>query len=229
MENKKVPNHLGIILDGNRRWAKEHHLPAIFGHKKGGETVKKVINLAIEKGVKILTLFVFSTENWKRSEREVNYLMDLLKRAFLNKEYIKEIYEKGIKVKIIGERDKFTNAFREKIKEIEELTKNNTNMILNFALSYGGRAEIVQAIKNIIEKKIPLEKINEETIKDNLWVSDVDLIIRTGKEQRISNFLIWQAAYSELYFSPKYWPDFSANDLELAFAEYARHQRRFGS
>ncbi len=229
MNNEKIPNHLGIILDGNRRWAKERHLPAIFGHRKGAETVKKIINIVREKGVKILTLFVFSTENWKRSQKEVNYLMSLLKKAFLNKEYIKEIYNRGIKVKIIGERDRFTNVFREKIKQIEDLTKDNKSMVLNFALSYGGRAEIVQAIKSIIEKKIPVEKINEETIKENLWISDVDLIIRTGKEQRISNFLIWQAAYSELYFSPKYWPDFSEDDLDLAFAEYASHQRRFGS
>jgi undecaprenyl diphosphate synthase len=228
MENKKMPKHLGIILDGNRRWAKEHHLPAIFGHRKGGETVKKIINSVFEKGVKVLTLFVFSTENWKRSQKEVNYLMDLLRKAFLNKEYLKEIYDKGIRVKIIGERDKFTTTFREKIKEIEEMTRNNKNMVLNFALSYGGRAEIINAIKNIIEKKIPVEKINEETIRENLWISDVDMIIRTGKEQRISNFLIWQAAYSELYFSPKYWPDFTENDLNLAFAEYADRQRRFG-
>lgn len=227
MNKKEVPNHLGIILDGNRRWAEEKHLPLFLGHRRGAETVKKIINLVRDKGVKILTLFVFSTENWKRSQKEINYLMNLLGKAF-NKKYIKEVCEKGIKVKIIGERDKFTKALRERIKQIEELTKNNKGMILNFALSYGGRAEIVQAIKNIIEKKIPVEKINEETMKENLWISDVDLIIRTGKEQRISNFLIWQAAYSELYFSPKYWPDFSENDLELAFAEYASRLRRFG-
>jgi len=227
MNSKKIPDHLGIILDGNRRWAKDRHLPAFFGHRKGAETVKKIINLVRDKGVKILSLFIFSTENWKRSQKEVNYLMDLLAKAF-NNEYIKEICAKGIKVKIIGEREKFTKALRERIKQIEEMTKNNKIMILNFALSYGGRAEIVQAIKNIISKKIPIEKINEETIKENLWISDVDMIIRTGKEQRISNFLIWQAAYSELYFSPKYWPDFSENDLELAFAEYNNRQRRFG-
>jgi len=227
-EFKKVPNHLGIILDGNRRWAKERHLPLFFGHRKGAETVKKIINLVRDKGVKILTLFVFSTENWKRSQKEVNYLMGLLGKAF-NKKYIQEIYEKGIKVKIIGERDKFTKSLRERIRQIEEITKDNKSMVLNFALSYGGRAEIVQAIKNIISKKIPIEKINEEAIKENLWISDVDLIIRTGKEQRISNFLIWQAAYSELYFSLKYWPDFTEQDLNAAFTEYASRQRRFGN
>ncbi len=227
MSNKKVPNHLGIILDGNRRWAEEKHLPLFLGHRRGSETVKKIINLVLQKGVKILTLFVFSTENWKRSQKEINYLMNLLGKAF-SKKYIQEICEKGIKVKIIGERDKFTKSLRDKIKQIEELTKDNKNMILNFALSYGGRAEIVHAIKNIIEKNIPIEKINEETIKENLWISDADLIIRTGKEQRISNFLIWQAAYSELYFSAKYWPDFAEQDLNAAFSEYASRQRRFG-
>src|SRR3989344_1591145 len=153
MNNKKMPNHLGIILDGNRRWAKEKHLPLFLGHRKGAKIVKKVIDLVRQKGVKILTLFVFSTENWTRPQREINYLLDLFCRAF-NKKYIQEIYEKGIKVKIIGERDKFTKSLREKIKQIEEFTKDNKEMILNFALSYGGRAEIVQAIKNIIEKNI---------------------------------------------------------------------------
>jgi undecaprenyl diphosphate synthase len=227
MQDENIPNHLGIILDGNRRWAQEKHLPLLLGHRKGFETVKKIIDLVKEKGVKILTLFVFSTENWHRPPKEVAYLMDLLDRAF-SKNYIKELCEKGIRVKIIGEREKFTEALKEKIKQLEETTKENKKMILNFALSYGGRAEIIQAIKNIIVKKIPIDKINEETIKENLWISDVDMIIRTGKEQRISNFLIWQAAYSELYFSPKYWPDFSGKDLDLAFAEYASRQRRFG-
>jgi undecaprenyl diphosphate synthase len=227
MSDKKVPNHLGIILDGNRRWAQEKHLPLFLGHRKGFETVKKIIDLVREKGVKILTLFVFSTENWKRSQKEIGYLMNLLNKAF-DKKYIQEICQKGVKVKIIGEREKFTEAVRGKLRQIEEVTKENKRMILNFALSYGGRAEIVQAIKDIIAKKIPIEKITEETIKENLWISDVDMIIRTGKEQRISNFLIWQAAYSELYFSPKYWPDFNENDLNLAFTEYAERQRRFG-
>jgi undecaprenyl diphosphate synthase len=227
MQNKKIPNHLGIILDGNRRWAEEKHKPLFMGHRKGAENVKKIINLVREKGVKILTLFVFSTENWSRPQKEVNYLMGLLKKAFSDK-YIKEISAKGVRIKIIGERDKFTKALKDRIEYMEEFTKENQNMVLNFALSYGGRAEIVHAIKDIISKNISIEDINEETIKKSMWISDVDMIIRTGKEQRISNFLIWQAAYSELYFSQKYWPDFSEQDLDSAFAEYALRQRRFG-
>ena len=222
-----IPHHLGIILDGNRRWAKEKGLPVLEGHRRGGEVVKKIIKLCKNKGIKILTLFIFSNENWKRSEREVSYLMDLLKKA-LNKKYIQEIRKEGIRVRIIGQRDKLSLSLQKKIKEIEDLTKNNQKMTLNFALSYGGRAEIVEAVKNIIKNKISPDKITEDTIKENLWTSDVDLIIRTGKEQRISNFLIWQVAYSELYFSPKYWPDFTEKDLNEAISDYAQRQRRFG-
>jgi undecaprenyl diphosphate synthase len=225
MSDKKVPNHLGIILDGNRRWAKEKGLPAFAGHKKGAETVKKIIKAAEKRGVKILTLFVFSTENWKRPKREVNYLMKLLGWAF--SEY--ENDRTGVSVRIIGLIENLPADLKKKVAEIQGKTKNNKGMVLNFALSYGGRAEIVEAIKSIIKKKITLEKINEDVIKENLWTSDVDLVIRTGKEQRLSNFLIWQSAYSEFYFSQKYWPDFTEKDLDEAFSEYAKRQRRFGN
>ncbi|MDI6591413.1 MAG: polyprenyl diphosphate synthase [Patescibacteria group bacterium] len=223
----KVPHHLGIIIDGNRRWARERGLPTFEGHKRGLEKVKKVIKWCKEKGIKILTLFVFSTENWKRSKTEVNYLMGLLWQI-LNKKNIQKIHREGIKIRVIGQLQRLTKSFQRRIKEVEELTKNNKEMILNFALSYGGRAEIVEAVKNIIRKKIPPEKITEEVISQNLWTSDLDFLIRTGKEQRISNFLIWQSAYSELYFSKKYWPDFTEKDLDLALQEYATRQRRFG-
>ena len=222
----KIPYHLGIILDGNRRWAKERGLPYFVGHRQGLETAKKIINYCKEKGIKILTLFVFSTENWKRSPKEVNYLMRLAKKAISN--HFKHLHKNKIKVKVIGQREKLPRSLQKEIIKIEEQTKNNKEMTVNFALSYGGRAEIVEAIKKIIEKKIPPEKITEATLGENLWTSDVDLIIRTGKEQRISNFLIWQAAYSEFYFCPKYWPDFTEKDLDLALADYARRQRRFG-
>lgn len=223
---KKIPYHLGIILDGNRRWAKEKGLPIFEGHRKGLEKVKKIIKWCKERGIKILTLFVFSTENWKRKKSEVNFLMNLAQKAFTND--LKELQKERIKIKVIGQRERLPQSLQKAITESEELTKNNKELTVNFALSYGGRAEIVSAIKNIIKKKIPPEKITEETIKENLWVSDLDLVIRTGKEQRISNFLIWQAAYSELYFCPKYWPDFTEKDLDRALAEYARRQRRFG-
>jgi undecaprenyl diphosphate synthase len=222
----KIPYHLGIILDGNRRWAKERGLPVFEGHRKGLKRVKKIIEYCKEKGIKILTLFVFSKENWKRSKKEVNYLMKLAEQAF-DKSF-KHLHKNKIKVRVIGQKERLPKSLQKKINEIEELTKNNKEMTVNFALSYGGRAEIVEVIKKLIEKKIPPQKINENTIRKNLWISDTDLIIRTGKEQRISNFLLWQAAYSELYFCPKYWPDFSKKDLDLALAEYSRRQRRFG-
>jgi undecaprenyl diphosphate synthase len=224
---KNIPHHLGIIIDGNRRWAKEKGLPTFFGHKKGLEKVKKLTEWCLSRGIKILTLFVFSTENWKRSKSEVNYLMNLIKENF-DKKNIEKLNQEGIKIKSIGQREKISKSIQKLIKEAEELTKNNKRMIVNFALSYGGRAEIVESVKNILKKEISPEKINEDTIKKNLWTSDVDLIIRTGKEQRISNFLIWQAAYSELYFSPKYWPDFTEKDLDKALSDYNRRQRRFG-
>lgn len=222
----KIPNHLGIILDGNRRWAKERGLSSFEGHRRGLKKIKEIIKLCKERKIKILTLFVFSTENWKREKSEVNFLMKLAQRAFSND--LKEFQKEGIKIKVIGQREKLPKFLQKTIAETEELCKDNKEMILNFALSYGGRAEIIQAIKNIIKKKIPPEKINEEIIKENLWTSDVDLIIRTGKEQRISNFLIWQSAYSELSFCPKYWPDFSEKDLDLALTDYSHRQRRFG-
>ena len=214
-------------MDGNRRWAEEKKLPIIKGHQKGGEVVKQVAEWCREKGVKILTLFVFSTENWNRPKKEVDFLMDLLKKA-LEEKNMKKAIDKGIKIKVIGQIEKLSVSLQKKIEEIENLTKNNKDMVLNFAISYGGRAEIVSAIKKIIEKKIPPEKITESMISQNLWTSDLDLIIRTGKEQRISNFLIWQAAYSELYFWNKYWPEFTEKDLNLAFQDYAIRKRRFG-
>jgi len=224
---RKIPHHLGIIIDGNRRWAKERGLPALEGHRRGLERLKELIDWSKERGIKVLTLFVFSTENWKRSKVEVNYLIRLFGQA-LSKKNIQKIHQEGIKIRVIGQRERLPGSLQKTIKDVEELTKSNKGMVLNFALSYGGRAEIVEAIKNVIKKKIPLEKITEDMISQNLWTSDVDLIIRTGKEQRISNFLIWQATYSELYFCPKYWPEFSEKDLDEALAEYTHRQRRFG-
>jgi len=226
---KKIPYHLGIIIDGNRRWARERGLPALEGHRRGFDRVKKIIDWCKNRGIKILTLFVFSTENWKRSKKEVNYLMRLLQKGLNDfKKNIKKINQQGIKIRVIGQKERVPENLRKTINEVEELTKNNNKMVVNFALSYGGRVELVEAIKNIIKKKINPEKITEDIIKENLWTSDVDLVIRTGGEQRISNFLIWQVAYSEFYFCSKYWPDFTENDLDEALQDYARRQRRFG-
>lgn len=227
---ENVPYHLGIIIDGNRRWAAKRGLPAIIGHRQGSKNVRKIGKLCQKAGVKILTLYAFSTENWSRPEKEVNCFMGLI-RDMLARRSIKDIHKDNIKIRIIGQKEKFSKPLRELIKNAEELTKNNKNGILNVALSYGGRAEIIEAIKKIIKKKIPSVKINEEVLGENLWTEKQpfpDLIIRTGGVKRLSNFLLWQSAYSELYFSDKYWPDFKEKDLKLAFKEYSHRQRRFG-
>mgnify|MGYP000023412725 CR=1 FL=1 len=222
----KIPQHLGIILDGNRRWAKEKGLAVWEGHRRGVETARKTINWAQKKGIKTLTLFIFSTENWKRKKKEIEFLMKLAGSAINNS--LKEIDKNRIKVRIIGERAKLPKSLREQIASVQELTKKNKAMVLNLALSYGGRAEIVEAVKNLIKKKVPPEKIDEKAINENLWTSDVDLIIRTGKEQRLSNFLLWQSAYSELYFCKKYWPEINERDLDNALLAFSRRERRYG-
>lgn len=226
----KVPQHLGIIIDGNRRWARKRNLSSFLGHRKGFENVRKIARYAFKTGVKYLTIFAFSTENWKRDKKEVDYLMKLLKNAF-SKKYVEELMENEVKVNFIGQIKRLPKELQQKIKEVEDLTKKNEKYVLNIALSYGGRADIVEAVKKIIKKRIDVEKIDEELFSKFLWTKgmpDPDLVIRTGGEQRISNFLIWQMAYSELYFSKKFWPEFSKEDLDEAFLDYAKRQRRFG-
>ncbi|MFH1820397.1 MAG: polyprenyl diphosphate synthase [Candidatus Nealsonbacteria bacterium] len=219
-------HHLGIIMDGNRRWAREKGQLVFRGHVQGLETLKKIVRHCNKKGVEKLTIFAFSTENWNRPKKEVDFLMNLIKRA-LNKD-LKELDKENIKIRIIGQREKLPKKILLAVNNLENLTKNNTGMTLNIALSYGGRAEITSAIKSIIRKKISPDKITEQVISDNLWTSDLDFLIRTGKEQRISNFLIWQSAYSELYFSSKHWPDFNENDLDEALHEFSLRKRRKG-
>ena len=222
----KIPHHVGIIMDGNRRWAMEKKLPVFEGHRRGVDILTKIVRHCIKRNIQVLTLFAFSTENWQRSKKEITLLMGLIRQGL--KQNLKKFNQEGIKLRIIGQREKLPQALQTSLKEAEELTQNNQVMTLNIALSYGGRAEITGAIKSIIEKKIPLERITEEVVSENLWTSDLDLLIRTGKEQRLSNFLIWQAAYSELYFCQKYWPDFNEKDLDNALLDYAKRQRRRG-
>ena len=229
-ETKNIPYHVGIIMDGNRRWAKAKGLPTLEGHRRGYDKVKKVGRWCKERGVKVLTVWAFSTENWKRSEKEVNYLMNLLKFA-LSKGEINQLHKDGIRVQIIGQKERLSEDMQKLIKEAEERTKDNKEGILNLAISYGGRADILEAIKKITKKNIPADQITEETVDKNLWTAglpDPDLIIRTSGELRTSGFLTWQSAYSELYFCQNHWPDFSEKDLDEAFADYARRQRRFG-
>lgn len=226
MPKVKIPYHLGIIIDGNRRWARENGLSTFEGHRRGLKKIKEAIKWCKDRGVKILTFFVFSTENWKRSKTEVGYLMKLAQEIMEN--YVKEAHKEKIKIRIIGQKEKLPKSLQKAIKKAEELTSGSKEITVNFALSYGGRLEITEAIKNIIKKRIPPEKITEEVISENLWTSDLDLLIRTGKEQRLSNFLIWQVAYSELYFTKKYWPEFTEKDLDIALLDYTHRQRRFG-
>jgi undecaprenyl diphosphate synthase len=222
--------HIGIILDGNRRWALEKGAKPYQGHKKGLETARKTIDHAYKRGLTMLTLFVFSTENWKRPKMEVNFLMGLIEE-FFNKEFNKnkksELFQ-GIKVKVIGQREKFSKKINRIINKIEETTEKNKGMILNIALSYGGRMEIVEVIKKAVKDSLSEKDITEKYVAQNLSIPDMDLIIRTGKEKRLSNFFIWQAAYSELYFMDKYWPEFNEQDFDKALEYYQLRQRRFG-
>ncbi len=225
-----IPQHLAIVMDGNRRWAKERSLPSLKGHQKGAQTFKKIAEYCQKRGTKILTVFAFSTENWNRSKIEVNYLMKLFLVLFSRKN-IKELQDRDVKLNIIGQREKLPAKLREKIRQIEKETENNKKFILNIALSYGGRADITQAVKNIIRKRAEIKEITEDLISKNLWTNDLpnpDLIVRTGGEKRISNFLIWQGAYSELYFTDSFWPDFSELELNEIFKDYANRKRNFG-
>ena len=226
----EIPYHLGIIMDGNRRWAKLKGLAPFEGHRQGLKTFEDIARYCQEAGVKILTVFAFSTENWNRPSREVNFLIRLFARM-VSKQKLEQLQKRKVKVRFIGQINRFPKILQQKIKEAETLTKNNKDFILNIALSYGGRADIVEAIKKIIRKKIKPKEITEALVSRILWTKglpDPDLIIRTGGEKRISNFLIWQGAYSELYFSNKFWPEFDEQELDKAFLDYSHRQRRFG-
>ena len=225
--------HIGFILDGNGRWASNKGLPRAIGHKRGAENVEIILRECLRLNIQHVTLYAFSTENWQRPIYEVKALMSLFK-YFLNKK-LTQLHEENVKVSIVGDIIPFSKIIQKYIKNLEDLTKNNDGMHLNLALNYGGRAEIVRATKRIsaliLQKKIDIEQIDEDIFSSNLDIGsepDPDLIIRTAGERRLSNFLLWQSAYSELYFSEKTWPDFSSKDLELALAEYQRRTRKFG-
>ena len=226
---QKIPHHLAIIMDGNRRWARERNLPSLEGHRRGYEKLKEIAELCFKKGIGILTVFAFSTENWNRSKNEISYLMKLLKKA-INESL--EMFDKdNIKIKVSGRLGELSYDLQKAILNTVEATRNNTKGVLNLALNYGGRIEIIDAVKRIIAQKISAEKIDEKVIQENLYANDLidpDLIIRTSGEQRLSGFLLWQSAYSELYFTPKYWPDFTERDLDKALEEYSKRERRFG-
>lgn len=232
----KIPKHIAIIMDGNGRWAKKRFLPRVAGHKQGMETVKTVTRAASDLGVKVLTLYAFSTENWKRPQQEVSYLMHL-PVAFFNK-FVPELIEKNVRVNVIGYVDQLPAETQKAVRDAIDQTSGNTGMILNFALNYGGRAEIVSAVRKIagqIEKhELAPDDINEELISQSLMTgdlqpfSDPDLLIRTSGEERISNFLLWQIAYSEMVFTDVLWPDFDEAELKRDIYEFQQRDRRFG-
>ena len=229
---ENLPKHVAIIMDGNRRWAKKNGKTTPQGHKEGAETLKRLAKFANKLGIKYMTVYAFSTENWKRAEDEVGAIMKLLKYYILD--FFKS-NDDNVKVKVIGKIEELPKDIYEEIKAVEEKTKNNTGMVLNIAFNYGGRDEITTATKNIanlvLEGKLNLQDITEDTISQNLYTAnqpDPDLLIRTSGEERISNFLPWQIAYSEFVFSDKYWPEYSDEDFIDSIAIYQRRNRRFG-
>jgi undecaprenyl diphosphate synthase len=224
-----LPQHIGIMIDGNRRWAKAKKIPSFFGHKRGIERVVEIIDYALKKDIKVLSLYGFSTENWKRSKEEVDYLMGLF-TEFARK-YAPSFKKKGIQFRHLGNIEKLPKTLQKELQKAQKLTKNNNKMFLNIALSYGGRDEIIRAIRQIVKKKISIEKINEKVIMNHLdtkGLPEADLIIRTSGEMRLSNFLPFQGTYAELYFPKICWPDFNKRQFDLALKEFQKRQRRFG-
>lgn len=234
MEQDNLPKHIAIIMDGNRRWAKKRNIPVALGHKEGAKTLEKIVRYANKIGIKYITVYAFSTENWKRTEEEVNSLMTLFQN-YLD-DYSKRADSENIKVKIIGSRENLSNKMIDKIEKCMERTKNNTGITFNIALNYGGRDEIVAAVKEIAQKvkqnEIEIKDITEELISSNLYTKgqpDPDLLIRTSGELRLSNFLPWQLVYTEFLFVDKYWPDFSEADLDEAISVFQKRNRKFGA
>lgn len=231
---ENIPAHIAIIMDGNRRWAKKKGLPVALGHKKGAETLEKIVKYANKIGIKYLTVYAFSTENWKRAEDEVKSLM-MLFQGYIDK-YSKIADTENIKVQFLGDMTAFSESLQKGIQNCIERTKDNTGVVFNIALNYGGRLEIINAVKNIAEKvkmgEIQVEQIDEKMISENLYtknIPDPDLLIRTSGEIRTSNFLPWQIVYSEFLFLDKNWPDFNEKDLDNAIVEYNKRTRKFGA
>ena len=229
----KLPRHVAIIMDGNGRWAKKHKLNVAMGHRQGVETLREVIRHTDDLGIGALTIYAFSTENWKRSKEEVGALMQLILDFFRSE--IDELMEKNVRILILGEKDVFPDKQREVLIEAENRTAGNTGLTLNICLNYGGRAELVRAAKSIAQDVkdgiLDLESVDETTISDRLYTAnqpDVDLMIRTSGEMRLSNFLLYQCAYAEFLFPKVLWPDFSVQDYDEALLAYGGRERRFG-
>jgi undecaprenyl diphosphate synthase len=226
---ERVPYHLAIIMDGNGRWAKARGLPRIAGHRAGVENLRRILTACGEFNIKILTIYAFSTENWGRPEAEVRGLMNILETV-IDRE-LKQLHANGVQLRHIGELDGLSEGLQAKVRKAVDLTRHNDHIILNVAFNYGGRQDLIQAFRRIVADGIPADQINERLIDYYLYTAgqpDPDMVIRTGGEMRLSNFLLWQASYAEYYSTPTYWPDFDRNELLKAIVHFAQRERRFG-
>jgi len=225
----RIPTHIAIIMDGNGRWAKARGLPRLAGHRAGTENLRRILNACVEFNVKILTIWAFSTENWRRPQEEVRGLMDILEQV-IDRE-LNELHKNGVWLRHIGRLEGIAPHLQTKVRHAIELTRGNDRLMLNVAFNYGGKAEILDAVKRIIADGIRPHDVDEHLFARYLYTAtlpDPDMIIRTGNESRISNFMLWQGAYSEYYFTPVLWPDFDKTELRKALEDYARRERRFG-
>ena len=233
LSSEVLPQHIAIIMDGNGRWAKERGKPRVFGHKKGVDAVRKTISTAAKLGIKAVTLFAFSSENWRRPEDEVGLLMELFITVLSSE--VKRLHKNNLRLRIIGDVTRFNPRLQRKIEQAEELTRNNTGMVLNVAANYGGKWDITQAAKKLAQQ-VAVGELNPDDIDESKMAQfismadlpDVDLLIRTSGECRISNFLLWQLAYAEMYFTPVYWPEFGEDSLVEAISWFVNRERRFG-
>mgnify|MGYP003556706904 CR=1 FL=1 len=221
-----VPHHIAIVMDGNGRWANKRFLPRVAGHKQGVDALHECVKTCAERGVKVLTVFAFSSENWERPEDEVSGLMELLAKALARE--VVQLSKDGIQIDFVGERDSLSASLKSGFRQAEEATAHNSRLIFNVCFNYGGRWDMAQAAAKLVAKNIDITPTNLNSELSLAHVADPDLIIRTGGEQRLSNFLLWQAAYSELYFTDKLWPDFDATALDEAIDSFNRRERRFG-
>jgi undecaprenyl diphosphate synthase len=221
--------HIAIIMDGNRRWAKEKNLPSAMGHKKGVDTLKNILRACNDFSIKYLTVYAFSTENWNRKKEEVEFLMNLVAVTLTNE--LAEMHKENVQIHFIGDLTKLSDKLQKILANAVETTKNNTGVVLQIALNYGSRDEIVHAVQKIVESGVKSDEIDEQLISENLYtagVPDPDILIRTGGEQRISNYLLWQIAYSEIIIRSEFWPDFDKNSLKDSILEFGKRQRRYG-
>jgi undecaprenyl diphosphate synthase len=225
----RIPYHIAIIMDGNGRWAKSRGLPRLAGHRAGVENLRRILRACSEFGIKILTLYAFSTENWGRPEAEVRGLLNILETV-IDRE-LKQLHSNGVQLRHLGELDGLSEMLQNKVRQAVDLTRNNDQLILNIAFNYGGRQDLLQAIRRIVQDGVPPDQINETLMDYYLYTAgqpDPDLVIRTAGEMRLSNFLLWQASYAEYYATPTFWPDFDRDELLKALVYFARRERRFG-